>query len=60
MKERLTALLALAVLAAGSVAAAVAAEPPLKTPPSQQDIWITGPIQRAADGTRRAPIRRSG
>lgn len=46
MKERSQALLALAVLAAGSAAAAVAAEPPLKTLPSQQDIWITGTIQR--------------
>jgi hypothetical protein len=45
MKERSQALLASAVLAAGS-AAAVAAEPPLKTLPSQQDIWITGTIQR--------------
>ena len=45
MKERSQALLASAVLAVGS-AAAVAAEPPLKTLPSQQDIWITGTIQR--------------
>jgi hypothetical protein len=46
MKERSQALLASAVLAVGSAAAAVAAEPPLKTLPSQQDIWITGTIQR--------------
>jgi opacity protein-like surface antigen len=48
MKERSQALLASAVLAAGSAAAAVAAEPPLKTLPSQQDIWITGTIQRGS------------
>ena len=48
MKERSQALLALAVLAAGSAAAAVAAEPPLKTLPLQQDIWITGTIQRGS------------
>ncbi|MEZ0606765.1 hypothetical protein ACAX43_32355 [Paraburkholderia sp. IW21] len=47
MKERSSALLASAVLAAGSPAA-VAAEPPLKTLPSQQDIWITGTIQRGS------------
>ncbi|SOE98023.1 hypothetical protein SAMN05446635_5978 [Burkholderia sp. OK233] len=46
MKKRSQVLLAAAVLAAGSAAAAVAAEPPLKTLPSQQDIWITGTIQR--------------
>jgi hypothetical protein len=46
MKKRSQALLASAVLAAGSAATAVAAEPPLKTLPSQQDIWITGTIQR--------------
>jgi hypothetical protein len=45
MKQRSKALLALAILAA-SPAAAAAAEPPLKTLPSQQDIWITGTIQR--------------
>ena len=44
MKQRSQALLASAILAAGSAAAA--AEPPLKTLPSQQDIWITGTIQR--------------
>jgi hypothetical protein len=46
MKKRLQALLASAVLAAGSAATAVAAEPPLQTLPSQQEIWITGTIQR--------------
>jgi len=46
MKERSQALLASAVLAASSAAAGVAAEPPLKTLPLQQDIWITGTIQR--------------
>ena len=46
MKKR-QALLASAVLAASALpAAAVAAEPPLKTLPSQQEIWITGTIQR--------------
>lgn len=45
MKQRSKALLASAILAA-SPAAAAAAEPPLKTLPSQQDIWITGTIQR--------------
>ena len=48
MKERSQALLASAVLAAGSAAAAVAAEPPLKTLPLQRDIWITGTIQRGS------------
>ena len=48
MKERSQALLTSAVLAAGSAAAAVAAEPPLKTLPSRQDIWITGTIQRGS------------
>lgn len=42
MKQRSQALLALAILAASPAAA----EPPLKTLPSQQDIWITGTIQR--------------
>ena len=46
MKEHSQALLASAVLAAGSVAVAVAAEPPLKTLPQDLDIWITGTIQR--------------
>jgi hypothetical protein len=45
MKQHSQALLASAILAAGSAAAA-AAEAPLKTLPSQQDIWITGTIQR--------------
>ncbi|CAE6815869.1 hypothetical protein R75461_05866 [Paraburkholderia nemoris] len=45
MKQRSKALLASAILAA-SPAAAAAAEPPLKTLPSQQEIWITGTIQR--------------
>jgi hypothetical protein len=48
MKERSQALLASAVLAASSAAASVAAEPPLKTLPLQQDIWITGTIQRGS------------
>jgi hypothetical protein len=48
MKKRLQTMLASAVLAAGSTAAAVAAEPPLKTLPLQQDIWITGTIQRGS------------
>ncbi|MGF7133158.1 hypothetical protein P3T40_004649 [Paraburkholderia sp. EB58] len=39
MQERSQALLASAVLLAGSAAAALAAEPPLKTLPWQQDIW---------------------
>ncbi|SAL06921.1 hypothetical protein AWB81_07823 [Caballeronia arationis] len=43
MKQRSKALLA---FLAASPAAAAAAEPPLKTLPSQQDIWITGTIQR--------------
>lgn len=60
MKERSHALLASAVLAVGSAAAAVAAEPPLKTLPSQQDIWITGTIRGATGSTRRVNIRRSG
>ena len=46
MKKRSQALLASAILAVGSAATAVAAEPPLKTLPSQQDIWITGTIER--------------
>ena len=46
MKKRLPALLASAILAAGSAATAVATEPPLKTLPLQQDIWITGTIER--------------
>jgi hypothetical protein len=46
MKERSQAVPASAALAAGLVATVVAAEPPLKTLLSQQDIWITGTIQR--------------
>jgi hypothetical protein len=47
MKNRSQALLALAVLAAASAASAMATEPPLKTLPSQQEIWITGTIERS-------------
>jgi hypothetical protein len=46
MKNRSRALLALAALAAASAATAMATEPPLKTLPSQQEIWITGTIER--------------
>jgi hypothetical protein len=46
MKKSSQAMLASAVLAASSAATAVAAEPPLKTLPSQQEIWITGTIER--------------
>ncbi|MEA3113210.1 MAG: hypothetical protein QOG58_3009 [Caballeronia sp.] len=46
MKKRSQALLASGVLAAGSAAKAVAAEPPLQTLPSQQEIWITGTVER--------------
>jgi hypothetical protein len=46
MKNRSQALLALAVPAAASAATAMATEPPLKTLPSQQEIWITGTIER--------------
>lgn len=46
MKKCSQALLASAVLAAGSATTVVAAESPLKTLPSQQEIWITGTIQR--------------
>jgi len=46
IEKRSQVLLAPVVLAAGSAATAVAAEPPLKTLPSQQEIWITGTIQR--------------
>jgi hypothetical protein len=45
MKIRSHALFASATLAAGSAALAIAAEPPLKTLPLQQDIWITGTMQ---------------
>jgi hypothetical protein len=48
MKKRAQAVLTLAVLAAGSAATAMAAEPPLQTPPLQQEIWITGTVQRSA------------
>src|SRR5471032_2948288 len=48
MKKRAQAVLALAVLAAGSAATAMAAEPPLQTLPLQQEIWITGTVQRSA------------
>jgi hypothetical protein len=40
--------LALAALAAASAGTAMAAEPSLKTLPLQQDIWITGTVQRDA------------
>jgi hypothetical protein len=46
MNNRSQALLALAVVAAASAASAMATEPPLKTLPSQQEIWITGTIER--------------
>src|SRR3978361_2096989 len=46
MKHRSQALLALAVPAVASAASAMATEPPLKTLPSQQEIWITGTIER--------------
>jgi hypothetical protein len=46
MKKRSQALLASAILAVGSAATAVATEPPLKILPLQQDIWITGTIER--------------
>jgi hypothetical protein len=46
MKNCTQALLALTLLGIGSAAVAVAAEPPLKTLPSQQEIWITGTIER--------------
>jgi len=46
MKKSSQALLASAILAVGSAATAVATEPPLKTLPLQQDIWITGTIER--------------
>jgi len=48
MKKRAQAVLALAVLAAGSAATAMAAEPPLQTLPLRQEIWITGTVQRSA------------
>ena len=47
MIKRSHALLASAVVLAGSLSVtAVAAEPPLKTLPLQQDIWISGTIQQ--------------
>ncbi|QIE30410.1 hypothetical protein [Caballeronia sp. SBC2] len=46
MKKRSQALLTSVILAVGSAATAVAAESPLKTLPSQQEIWITGTIER--------------
>jgi hypothetical protein len=46
MKHRSQALLALAVPAVASAASAMATEPPRKTLPSQQEIWITGTIER--------------
>lgn len=46
MKKSSQALLASAILAVGSAATAVATEPPLKILPLQQDIWITGTIER--------------
>jgi hypothetical protein len=46
MKKRSQALLASAIVAAGSAVTAVAAELPLKTLPSQQEIWITGTVER--------------
>ena len=46
MKNRSHALVASALLAVGLAALAVAAEPPLKTLPSHQEIWITGTIER--------------
>ncbi|MGF7000221.1 hypothetical protein [Paraburkholderia sp. GAS32] len=50
MKKRAQAMLGAAVLAtAGSAATVVAAEPPLKTLPLRQDIWITGTIQRGSE-----------
>ncbi|WCM18746.1 hypothetical protein NDK50_15035 [Paraburkholderia bryophila] len=45
MQKNSHALLASAILAAGPVAAAATAMP-VKPLPSQQDIWITGEIQR--------------
>jgi hypothetical protein len=44
MKNRSRALLASAILAAGSAATAMAAGPSRKTLPLQQDIWITGTV----------------
>jgi hypothetical protein len=48
MRNRSHALFASATLAAGSAALAMAAEPPLKILPLQQDIWITGTVQQNA------------
>ena len=48
MKKRAQAVQASAVLAAGSMATLMAAEPPLQTLPSQQEIWITGTVLRSA------------
>jgi hypothetical protein len=48
MKNRSNASLAAAVLVTGSLPViALAAAQPLRTLPAQQDIWITGTIQRA-------------
>lgn len=47
MKKRSHSLLASAAFVAGALPATVgAAEPPLKTLPLQQDIWISGTIQQ--------------
>jgi hypothetical protein len=47
MRKRSHALLASAVVLAGSLSVtALAAEPPLKTLPLQQDIWISGTIRQ--------------
>jgi hypothetical protein len=48
MKKRAQAVLALTVLAAGSAATAMAAEPPLQKLPLRQEIWITSTVQRSA------------